>query len=60
LTLTFSLPKLPRLRARQVNPRSKLAEPRSDNQRHDHRTWSPSTMVGETMVDPLNPVLFEI
>ena len=38
----------------------KLAEPRSDNQRHDHQTWSPSTTVGEIMDDPLNPVLFEI
>jgi ectoine hydroxylase-related dioxygenase (phytanoyl-CoA dioxygenase family) len=38
----------------------KLAEPRNDNQRDDHRKWSPSTTVGEIMNDPLNPVLFEV
>jgi hypothetical protein len=37
----------------------RLAEPRNANQENDHRTWTPSTKVGEIMADPLNPVLFE-
>jgi ectoine hydroxylase-related dioxygenase (phytanoyl-CoA dioxygenase family) len=35
----------------------KLAEPRNDNQRRDWQTWSPSSRVGETMADELNPVI---
>ncbi|MFM8633453.1 MAG: phytanoyl-CoA dioxygenase family protein [Planctomycetia bacterium] len=37
----------------------RLAEPRNDNQRNDHRNWTPSTRVGEIMSDPLNPILYE-
>jgi ectoine hydroxylase-related dioxygenase (phytanoyl-CoA dioxygenase family) len=37
----------------------RLAEPKNANQELDHRTWTPSTRVGEIMDDPLNPVLFE-
>jgi hypothetical protein len=37
----------------------RLAEPRSGNQRNDHASWTPSTLVGEIMDDPLNPVLYE-
>ena len=37
----------------------RLAEPKNDNQRNDHRAFTPSTPVGEIMDDPLNPVLFE-
>lgn len=37
----------------------RLAEPGNPNQQLDHETWTPSTVVGEIMDDPLNPVLFE-
>ncbi|MFM9197667.1 MAG: phytanoyl-CoA dioxygenase family protein [Planctomycetia bacterium] len=35
-----------------------LAEPKNANQRADHEKWTPSTRVGDTMDDPLNPVLY--
>ncbi len=37
----------------------RLAEPSNPYQRHDWRTWSPSTQVGEIMDDELNPLLYE-
>ena len=36
----------------------RLAEPSNPNQALDHKKWTPSTVVGEVMDDPLNPVLF--
>ncbi|MDA1039031.1 MAG: phytanoyl-CoA dioxygenase family protein [Planctomycetota bacterium] len=36
----------------------RLAKPANPNQELDHRTWTPSTLVGEIMDDPLNPVLY--
>lgn len=36
-----------------------LCEPKNPNQKLDHEKWTPSTLVGEVMDDPLNPVLFE-
>ncbi len=38
----------------------RLAKPTNPNQELDHRTWTPSTLVGEIMDDPLNPVLYEV
>lgn len=37
----------------------RMAEPRNAAQRLDHETWTPSSVVGSIMADPLNPVLFE-
>ncbi len=37
----------------------RLAEPANPNQELDHRTWTPSTLVGEIMDDPLNPILYD-
>ena len=37
----------------------RLAEPKSDAQRLDHQTWTPSTEIGQVMADPRNPVLYE-
>jgi len=36
----------------------RLAEPRNENQRNDHKAWSPHTKVGQVMADELNPVLY--
>lgn len=37
----------------------RLAEPKNENQRVDHRAFTPSTKVGEVLADEKNPVLFE-
>lgn len=37
----------------------RLANPKNQNQKNDWDTWSPSSKVGEIMVDGLNPVLYE-
>lgn len=37
----------------------RMAEPKNAAQRLDHETWTPSSVVGGIMDDPLNPVLFE-
>jgi hypothetical protein len=37
----------------------RLTEPRNANQRADHAAWTPSTLVGEVMDDPLNPLLHD-
>ena len=36
----------------------RLAAPSNPNQTLDHEKWTPSTLVGDIMDDPLNPVLF--
>ncbi len=37
----------------------RLAEPANPNQELDHRSWTPSTLVGEIMDDPLNHILYD-
>lgn len=36
----------------------RLAQPANQNQQRDWETWTPSTKIGEVMVDKLNPVLY--
>lgn len=36
----------------------RLAEPKNAAQQLDHTTWTPSTVVGEVMDDPRNPILY--
>ena len=37
----------------------RLASPRNSNQQADWERWTPTTVVGDIMDDPLNPVLYE-
>jgi ectoine hydroxylase-related dioxygenase (phytanoyl-CoA dioxygenase family) len=36
----------------------RLAQPKNKNQQLDWEVWTPSTLIGEVMDDPLNPVLY--